>query len=386
MKARFVTSCKTCKTPINIGDEITWARRGEHKGTHHAACYQPKTTVTATKAIETNEEAIETNEEAIETNEEAIETAGNSLEEMLAKRLEPFISVQTTELEEKLTRMIEESLANQPKQLKTVYIQQGRTLGTVTGTKHEHFDLLYKRVTAKNPVTGLAAFSIFLWGEAGSGKSSAAKAIADSLGWKFYYLGLQNQTVESRLMGYMDANGKYVASDFYRAYSEGGIFLFDELELANGNLLGSLNGALANGHASFPCGITKRHPDFVCIATGNTPGYGANVAYSDSKPLNNAVRDRFTYMQWDTDETLERELAAQFFEHSDPWVTWVRAVRAMAKVAHPKLTATQRASIDGALLLSLGEDVATVAESVVFRGFDRVTVSGILSQYPLPTF
>jgi predicted AAA+ superfamily ATPase len=98
---------------------------------------------------------------------------------MLAKRLEPFISVQTTELEEKLTRMIEESLANQPKQLKTVYIQQGRTLGTVTGTKHEHFDLLYKRVTAKNPVTGLAAFSIFLWGEAGSGKSSAAKAIAD---------------------------------------------------------------------------------------------------------------------------------------------------------------------------------------------------------------
>jgi MoxR-like ATPase len=228
--------------------------------------------------------------------------------------------------------------------------------------------------------------NVYLWGEAGSGKSTAAKTIADGASLPFYYLGLQAQMTESRLMGYMDANGNYVQSDFYKAYSSGGIFLLDELELASGNLLGSLNGALANGHASFPCGLVARHADFICIATGNTPALGATVQFSDRRALDGAVRDRFHFVQWDTDETLERQLAAQHFGQSDSWVTWVRNVRQFCKASHPKMTATQRASIKGAQLLARGMNPASVANMLVFRGYDETSVRSILSSYPLPMF
>jgi MoxR-like ATPase len=373
MKARFTTNCKTCGQPIAVGTEITWARRGQHKGTHHATCYQPQTPTTKPESIETK------TEDAIETQPVS---ASNSLEEMLAKRLEPFISIQrdemTAELEEKLAQMIEESLANLPKQTKTVYIQQGRTIGESTELQHEHFELLVKLVSAR--------CNVFLWGEAGSGKSSAAYEISKILSIPFYYLALQAQTPESRLMGYMDANGNYVKTDFYRAYSGGGIFLLDELALGNGNLLGSLNGALANGRASFPCGIVERHPDFICIATDNTPGLGATKAYCDRRALDASVRDRFYSVQWDTDKTLEHALAARHFEHAPKWVNWIQAIREAAKIVSPSLIVTQRASIEGSRMLAAGLEVASVAEGMVFRGFDRVSVGALLARHPLPTF
>ena len=146
------------------------------------------------------------------------------------------------------------------------------------------------------------------------------------------------------------------------------------------------NGALANGRASFPCGITNRHPDFICIATGNTPALGQTIQYSDRKALDGSVRDRFRFVQWDTDATLEHHLASQKFEHSESWVNWVRNVREFCKAAHPKLTCTQRASIEGAEDLAAGMNVQAVADMHVFRGYDPLAVRSILASYPLPTF
>jgi cobaltochelatase CobS len=380
MKARFVTNCKTCSSPIAIGEEITWARRGQHKGTHHAACYQPMTQTT--KPIETKtEDAIATKPTDTQTID-GLPLDNYSLAQTLARTLEPFLTIQrdelTAELEEKLSQMIEESIANLPLKTKTVFIQQGRTIGEVTEQQHEHFELVYKLVQAR--------INVFLWGEAGSGKSSAAREIAKSLKLPFYYLALQAQTPESRLMGYMDANGNYVETDFYRAYKHGGIFLLDELALGNGNLLGSLNGALANGLASFPCGQVERHPDFICIATDNTPGLGATKAYCDRRALDASVRDRFYLVQWDTDKALEHALAANHFEHAPKWVNWVQAIRNAAQTVSPSLIVTQRASIEGSRMLAAGLDVANVAEGMVFRGFDRVSVGALLARHPLPVF
>jgi MoxR-like ATPase len=228
---------------------------------------------------------------------------------------------------------------------------------------------------------------IYLWGEAGSGKSSAAYEASKILNLPFYYLGLQAQVPESRLMGHVSpTTGNYIESEFYKAYTRGGIFLLDELELGNGNLLGSLNGALANGKASFPCGTTDRHPDFICIATGNTPALGASVAYSDRRALDGSVRDRYIFVEWNTDATLEHKLAARHFEQSDKWVNWIQAVRVSAKRVSPKLVITQRASIVGSKLLATGKDVSKVAEMMVWRGFDRPAVNSLLASHPLPIF
>ena len=90
------------------------------------------------------------------------------------------------------------------------------------------------------------------------------------------YIALTAQTSESRLFGYMDATGNYVKTRFYDCYVDGGVFVIDEADNASANLLTALNGALANGTGAFPCGNMKRHPDFVCLATGNTSGWGAN--------------------------------------------------------------------------------------------------------------
>lgn len=349
--------CILCNGPIQLGDYISWNRRGD-SGRYHVACKANQAPIARQSP------------------------ANDSLAAVLAASVQPFLTIQrdeiTAELEEYVSQRIDTALANLPKQIETVYIQAGKTIGKLDGHKHEHFDLLARLVGIRK--------NVYLWGEAGSGKSTAARKIADLLGLPFYYLGLQAQMTESRLMGYLDATGNYVATDFYRAYSSGGVFLLDELELGSGNLLGSLNGALANGHASFPCGLTARHPDFICIATGNTPALGASVQFSDRRALDGSVRDRFHFVQWDTDETLERHLSSQKFTASDSWVTWVRNVREFCKVSHPKVTCTQRASIEGSELLSLDIPVSQVAEMMVFRGYDRVSVRSILASYPLPTF
>jgi len=296
--------------------------------------------------------------------------------------VQPFLTVQrdeiTAELEEFVSERISTAFAELPKEIKTVYIQNGQTLGTIEGNKHEQFDLVVRLIAKRK--------NVYLWGEAGSGKSTAAKQIAELLGLPFYYLGLQAQMTESRLMGYPNAHGEYIPTDFYRAYSTGGVFLLDELELGSGNLLGSLNGALANGHAAFPCGLTERHPDFICIATGNTPALGASIQFSDRRALDSSVRDRFHFVQWDTDETLERQLSSTRFDNSDAWVTWVRNVREFAKITHPKLTCTQRASIEGSELLSIGISPRDCANMLVFRGYDVHSVNSILAHHPLPIY
>jgi midasin (ATPase involved in ribosome maturation) len=349
--ANQIAQCIYCNQTINIGEPIAWSRRGE-TGKYHPNC------------------------------KPALPAGSDILAQTMAAALQPYMTAQreeiTDELESYISQRIEKALSNLPKELKTVYIQSGQTIGQFDGHKHEHFDLLVSLVSMREDV--------FLWGEAGSGKSSAAHQIADMLGLDFYYLGLQAQMTESRLMGYMDATGKYIESDFYKAYARGGVFLLDELALASGNLLGSLNGALANGRASFPCGITKRHEDFICIATDNTPCMGATVMYSDRRALDGSVRDRFAFVQWDTDRTLEQQIASQYFDRSEAWVNWIQAIRPTIKANYPKITCTQRASIRGSKLIAGGIDARQVADMFVFRGADTITVNAILSAHPLPTF
>ena len=163
------------------------------------------------------------------------------------------------------------------------------------------------------------------------------------------------------------------------------MFCIDEADNASGSLLTTMNSALENGHAAFPDGMVKRHPNFVLVATGNTAGLGANPAYPERRPFDAAFRDRFVYIAWGYDTAMERKAALDVNPDAAAWVAWVQQARRWAESNLPRLTITPRASIVGADLLLGGDfDPETVADMTVFKGLDRDSRGKVLTACPLP--
>lgn len=267
-----------------------------------------------------------------------------------------------------------------PRKVETI-IKVERPDGTTDTRKGEHtlFPLLLSMSAAR--------VHTYLWGAPGGGKSTAAAHVAEALGLRYGYISLNPQTPDSKLLGYMDATGNYRRTVFRDCYERGGVFCIDEQDNCSDSLLTTLNGALENGHGAFPDGVVERHPDFVCVSTGNTAGRGGSQNHAGRRPFDAATSERFVFIEWTYDETLEEQLTLAANPDAGAWLAWVRNVRAFAKVHHPRLVASPRASIRGAQLLkagSYGTDVAALAEAVLFKGLDRDSVAAILRAHPLP--
>lgn len=419
--AQYKGICARCNEVIDVGQAITWARRGA-KGVFHASCEsmpvqvqvretpEPKPfempmpeTLTAepVKVPESprpigalfppsmlQSEPAPAKDSPMTRSESApaphiVSSDLSNPAAMLAAMIEPYIVAKVDGLEERIQQATDSAVARAMALVPTKRIEIFNTRTGETKTvegQHELFSLLLSLCGIVDPFPTCT----YLWGDAGSGKSTAARVIAKSLGLNFGYLACNNQTPEYRLTGFIDAKGDYVETDFYRCYVNGGVFLLDEADAANGNLMCSLNGALANGHASFPIGTITRHSDFICIATGNTNGNGPTPAFPDRRPLDGAFKDRFAFVEWNTDVELETSAAiAKNPVNGATWAGWVRKVRAYSKTSVPKLLVTQRASIEGAKLLRILPP-SKVAHMVIFKGIDPDSVSKILSNCPIP--
>src|SRR5574344_1903311 len=130
----------------------------------------------------------------------------------------------------------------------------------VDGVLHPAFnDVL---IDAKNGIPS------YLFGPAGTGKNVLAEQIAKALGVQFYYCGcLQNKY---ELEGFIAADGTYQETEFYKAFVNGGVFFFDEMDGTAAEVLIAFNAALANGYYNFPkYGRIYAHIDTVFIAAGN---------------------------------------------------------------------------------------------------------------------
>lgn len=209
-----------------------------------------------------------------------------------------------------------------------------------------------------------AGVTPMLVGPAGSGKTTLARQVADALGRDFYMAA--RVTSEYKLTGFIDAAGKAVQTDFRRAYEDGGVFLFDEIDASDADALTAFNAPLANDIADFPDGQVKRHPDFVAIAAGNTFGRGANREYVGRQQLDAATLDRFTVFEVDYDEALELAIAG-----NDDWTRYVQAVRKAVETEKVRAIVSPRASIMGARLLAAGFDRPQVANATVWKGMDE---------------
>lgn len=131
---------------------------------------------------------------------------------------------------------------------------------------------------------------VYLYGPTGSGKNVMAEQVAKALGLDFHY---QAHTLDRfELTGFIDASGCYQPTEFFKAYTEGGLFMLDELDASDENALVTLNSA-CNGYFAFPCGTVKAHPNFRCIAAGNTCGRGGTDDYTARRTMDVSSLGRF---------------------------------------------------------------------------------------------
>lgn len=143
--------------------------------------------------------------------------------------------------------------------------------------------------------------NVFLVGPAGGGKSTLAKHVADALDLDFGFISFSEGVSESKLVGKCTPNVQtgeqcYTATRFVDVYENGGVFLFDEMDAADPNVLLIINSALANGKLALDRPgkpVAEKHADFVCIAGVNTVGRGADLEYSGRNRLDEATLDRF---------------------------------------------------------------------------------------------
>jgi MoxR-like ATPase len=150
-----------------------------------------------------------------------------------------------------------------------------------------------------------AGVPVLLTGEKGSGKTTIAMQIAEELKLPFYSVSLTRQTTLSFLLGFMNVNGQYIPSLLRKAAEEGGMYLMDELDAGDPNVLLSLN-TIENGYIAFPDQIVKLHKDFRWFATSNPQN--EHHHYTGRAKLDAATLDRFDQIEIPRDDRLERTL------------------------------------------------------------------------------
>lgn len=189
---------------------------------------------------------------------------------------------------------IEKEYGKIEKKVKYVVPEHGQ-LEEVT---HEEFETVLQFVMANEPV--------MLVGPAGTGKNVICKQVAKILGLDFYFSNAVTQ--EYKLTGFIDANGTYQETEFYKAFKNGGLFMLDEIDASIPEVLVILNAAIANRYFDFPNGKIEAHKDFRVIAAGNTFGLGASYQYVGRNQLDAASLDRFAQVEINYSPRIEESL------------------------------------------------------------------------------
>lgn len=172
-----------------------------------------------------------------------------------------------------------------------------------------------------NDVLDLAKMrqNIMLVGPAGCGKTHLAEMVAKSLDLSFGSASCTAGMTEIQLLGrsvpdLTTGKSRFEGTEFLRCYEEGGVFLLDEMDAIDANVLLVLNTALANKYINVPNRPNQpranQHPDFVCIAAVNTYGRGADRQYVGRAQLDAASLDRFVIgtVEMDYSEIIEKHL------------------------------------------------------------------------------
>lgn len=226
---------------------------------------------------------------------------------------------QIADLQGKLKELSEQK----SKGIAEVHVKDGSKTRKIQGIFHEKFPRIMSLATARKP--------IFLYGPTGSGKTFIGGQVAEALDLPFNFCsctaGMSEGQLNGRLMPtvpnkdailheYRELKKKkvdsaaaatlalalaggfsYIIGQFIDTFENGGVFMLDEIDAADSNVLMVLNAALSSNRCAVPNRPHKpyaeRHPDFVVMAAANTVGTGSDRMYAGRNKLDAATLDRF---------------------------------------------------------------------------------------------
>lgn len=238
--------------------------------------------------------------------------------------------------------------------------QQGKDAVVIEDTVHAKFEEVLDLITNEGHV------NVMLVGPAGTGKTTLAKSISKALGLQFGFLSLSAGVTETHLMGRFlpqaDGSWQYTPSRFVEIYEKGGVFLLDEIDAADPNVMVAINAALANGVLANPNGmIHERHSDCIIIAAGNTWGRGGDTQYVGRNQLDASSLDRFTlatvFVDYDAD--LEGRLTAGV-ECAGELMQWVADLRQSIKTNRLRRLASTRLVVNSVKAIKAGKSLAQI--------------------------
>lgn len=240
------------------------------------------------------------------------------------------------------------------------------------GIQHSKFETVLKFVANNEPV--------YLTGPAGSGKNVICKQVAEALGLDFYFTNAVTQ--EYKLTGFTDANGRFHESQFFKAFTKGGVFMLDEMDASIPEVLIILNAAIANRYFDFPAPIGKieAHENFRVIAAGNTLGHGADSNYVGRNTLDAASLDRFAMIEIDYDD----RIALSVTNNNTALVTFCTNFRKACEKNGLQITVSYRAMSRMAKMESLLE-TKELLKTCLVKGLEKddlhIICQGISGDY-----
>lgn len=235
---------------------------------------------------------------------------------------------------------------------KKIQINKGKSIKKIDGIFHKKFEEILQIVNKNVP--------LMLTGPAGAGKNYTLEQVAEALDLEFYFTNAITQ--EYKLTGFIDANGVYQETQFYKAFKDGGLFFLDEVDASVPEALIILNSAIANGYFDFPNGRVNAHENFRVVCAGNTYGTGADMVYVGRNALDGATLDRFVVIGFDYDEEVERQLA-----YDDELYNFIVDLRKVIKNNSLRYIISMRATINATKLLEIDVNKDEILKTVIIK-------------------
>ena len=267
---------------------------------------------------------------------------GETIEKAIVESVIPIVEKRIMENVEDITKRVT-TIA--------VTVNDDEIKETVTQA-HKQFKNVLTLINNKIPV--------MLVGSAGSGKTGTCEKIAECLGLKYYFSNAITQ--EYKLTGFIDANGKYQDTQFYKAFKNGGLFVLDEIDASVPEALVILNTAIANGYFDFPNGKVKAHKNFRIVACANTYGLGADDIYVGRYQLDGASLDRFAVVEFDYDNVLEKALV-----ENEEWAEFIQLLRERIREKRLRHILSMRATIYGDKLIKTDMPLKEIFSQIIFK-------------------
>lgn len=232
-------------------------------------------------------------------------TKENTVDALIGEKVHKEVLEQMEDARADLSAGVVTTVLEQMKLARPIEVRHGKKVTVDAAINHEMTEEILHYVSARVPV--------LMVGPAGSGKTHIASKCATLLNLPHYSISVNEQSSKSDFLGYVDATGQVVKTNFRKAYEEGGVFIIDEIDAGNPNILTVINSALSNELCPFPDSMIQRHEDFVCICTANTFGEGESFQYIGRNILDASTRDRFASVVIDYSDSLEKNLIPNFF-------------------------------------------------------------------------